>query len=121
MFYHYSQNNSGGSFHIDDDVAHHVIIEANSAAEADEKAESIGIYFNGCDNGSDCSCCGDRWSSQWNDDSGSDVPLIYGDDPKMYQDMWTAPGDPICHIYRADGFKETIRQPAKDSTLAIEG
>ena len=43
MFYHFNQNNSGGWCHNDEDLCHHVIIEAENAAEANELAESIGI------------------------------------------------------------------------------
>ncbi len=63
MFYHFSQNNSGGSFTFDAKrgITHHVIIEAKDDAHANERAESIGLYFDGCDDGPDCPCCGDRW------------------------------------------------------------
>lgn len=61
-FYEFSQNNSGGSFHVDGRLCHRVFIEANSQDEADEIAESIGIYFDGVEKGIDCSCCGDRWN-----------------------------------------------------------
>lgn len=47
MFYTYAQNNSYGVFDVDGNVKHYVIIEADSAKEADEKAESIGLYFDG--------------------------------------------------------------------------
>ena len=49
MFYHYSQNNSGGSFDFDQEegITHHVVIEAESAYLADRRAESIGLYFGG--------------------------------------------------------------------------
>lgn len=58
MFYNYSQNNSGGSFY----GVTEYWIEADSPDEADDIAEmSTDIYFNGCDTGMDCSCCGDRW------------------------------------------------------------
>lgn len=60
-FFTYVQNNSGGDFVTNDSVAHYVIIEAVNAAQANEIAETIGIYFNGCDAGIDCYCCGDRW------------------------------------------------------------
>jgi uncharacterized membrane protein len=40
-YFHYSQNNSGGSFDIDDKVAHHVIIQAHSASEANKLAEDV--------------------------------------------------------------------------------
>ena len=76
MFYHYSQNNSGGSFDFDisSGITHHVVIEANSADEANTRAESIGLYFDG---GGDCPCCGNRWSSAWSD-KGSETPELYG-------------------------------------------
>lgn len=55
--YRYRQNNTGGSFigpvNID--------VEASSPGEADEKALTLGIYFDGIDKGLDCDCCGDRW------------------------------------------------------------
>jgi hypothetical protein len=61
MFYEFNQNNSGGSFMVDDKVCHRLIIEADSEDEATNKAIDLGVYFNGCEEGSDCSCCGDRW------------------------------------------------------------
>lgn len=60
-FYLFDQNNSGGGFDVDEDIAHRVVIEADSEEAAEEKAFSIGIYYNGCDEGRDCECCGDRW------------------------------------------------------------
>ena len=57
--YEYDQNNSGGSF---ESPALKVFIEANSASEADERAQDIyGIYFDGVARGICCDCCGDRW------------------------------------------------------------
>jgi hypothetical protein len=65
-WYKYRQNNSGGIFVYSDYVANFVLIEASSVAEANSKAESIGIYFNGLgDIGIDCDCCGERWSEQY--------------------------------------------------------
>lgn len=60
-FYEFSQNNSGGSFDVDDKVCHRLFIEASSAREAQEIAEELGCYWDGVDSGSDCPCCGDRW------------------------------------------------------------
>ena len=114
-FFHFSQNNPGGSFDINETVAHHVIIEAHSATEANTRAVDIGIYFNGCDTGADCSCCGDRWSEQWSDSGGDDTPLIYGDPPEMYEDYFTKEGQPVCHIYRLDGSKATYRKQARNT------
>ena len=64
MFFEYNQNNSGGSFDVDSQVCHRVIIEANDKDDAYFIAQSKGIYFNGVHNGKDCECCGDRWSPQ---------------------------------------------------------
>ena len=53
MFYTYRQNNSGGSFVYDEErsLAQYVIVEADSIAEANERAEMLGISFNGVENG----------------------------------------------------------------------
>ena len=78
MFYQYNQNNSGGSFVFDKDmgITHHVVIEAESADDADRRAEEVGLYFNGCEEGRDCSCCGDRWHPTYGE--GDSEPLYYG-------------------------------------------
>lgn len=60
--FEYTQNNSGGTFEVDDKLCHRLFIEANDRAEAEEIALELGVYFNGCENGMDCDCCGDRWS-----------------------------------------------------------
>lgn len=60
-WYEFHQNNSGGFFEVNDDVAPTVLIQAGSAKEANSKAQEIGIYFDGCRDGRDCNCCGDRW------------------------------------------------------------
>lgn len=73
MFYTYGQNNSGGYFI---GPAMYVVVEAGSAAEADSIAESKGLYFDGA---GDCECCGNRWSAQWDDEEGKNVPEVYGE------------------------------------------
>lgn len=83
MFYTYRQNNSGGSFKITKKIKHFVIIEADSAKEANEKAEHIGIYFDGVEKDIDCSCCGDRWNKVLEED-GTEKPEIYGEDASSY-------------------------------------
>ena len=62
-FYSFDQNNSGGSFQNSEKegISEYVIIEALNAEDANARAEGIGLYFNGCDDGIDCDCCGDRW------------------------------------------------------------
>jgi hypothetical protein len=105
-FFTYHQNNSGGWFMTNDNVAHYVIIEAPDAETADALAENVGIYFNGCATGADCDCCGDRWSSAYYQ-NGYDEPLIYSEHPEDYHDVWTKPGQPYCHVYYLDGRKVT--------------
>lgn len=72
MFYSFRQNNSGGSWHGSQEI----IVEATSAAQANDLASRFGIYFDGCDSGRDCSCCGDRWH-ETSDRDGTAVPSHY--------------------------------------------
>lgn len=85
-YFHFKQNNSGGGFDFDEatGITHHVVIEASSADEADDRAESIGLYFDGVDSGRDCECCGDRWSRAWRDD-GSPEPMVYSHKANNYK------------------------------------
>jgi hypothetical protein len=62
----FSQNNSGGSFIVNETVAEWVIIEAFDDNHANRRAEDIGIYFDGVDDDIDCECCGDRWYPEYN-------------------------------------------------------
>ena len=79
-FHTFTQNNSGGSFVYDEKrgLTHHVIVEGKDYNDIMNRAESIGIYFDGCDSGQDCECCGDRWYAVYRDD-GDDEPKVYGD------------------------------------------
>lgn len=62
-FYEFTQNNSGGSFVTDENLCHRLFIEAETHEIATEKAEEMGVYFDGCERGLDCPCCGDRWNN----------------------------------------------------------
>jgi len=66
-YFEFRQNNSGGHFISDDNVAHSVVIEAENYDEAVDKALDIGIYFDGVENDIDCPCCGDRWYDSENE------------------------------------------------------
>jgi hypothetical protein len=74
-FYEFSQNNSRGSFQVTDNLAHRVIVEAASEDDAIDIAENLGCYWDGCANGNDCDCCGDRWYA-------SPSEIIIGDEPR---------------------------------------
>ncbi len=67
MFYEFKQNNSGGHFVVNDKLCHRVVIEADSTHEAIDKAERLGCYWYGVQEGRDCSCCGDRWNKDYLD------------------------------------------------------
>jgi hypothetical protein len=71
-FFCFDQNNSGGSFVVDEKLTHRVIVEADDEDEASDIGERLGVYFNGCEDGYDCDCCGDRWYTP------SEVELQYG-------------------------------------------
>lgn len=60
-WYEICQNNSGGSFTVNDKVCHRLYIEAVDLLEAKYKAERLGCYWDGVARGRDCDCCGDRW------------------------------------------------------------
>lgn len=95
MFYHYPQNNSGGSF---TGKYHHIIIEANSAEQADALAESgTEIYFDGCQTGSDCDCCGDRWSRAWSS-GGDETPQIYSGPVEEWTDKYFGGGVLVLYL-----------------------
>ena len=89
-FYTFRQNNSGGSFEVDEErgIAETVIVEAYSFEEANRIAERIGIYFNGVDSGWDCECCGDRWYELYSDSDAADVPSYYGTPIEQLEPSW---------------------------------
>jgi hypothetical protein len=111
MFYTFGQNNSGGSFDFDKSsgITHYVIIEAESAEDANDRAENIGLYFDG---EYDCPCCGSRWHSTWDSD-GKDVPQIYGEavgkgTPYKADTLWMG-DDPEAVIHYLDGTIEWVK------------
>ena len=63
MWYVFRQNNSYGVYM----GPSRVVVEANSADEANRAAEAQGVYFDGVARGLDCSCCGDRWDRAYSD------------------------------------------------------
>jgi hypothetical protein len=109
MFFDFNQNNSGGSFHK---PAIHVIIEATSAEDANNRAEEHGLYFNGCDSGLDCSCCGDRWYPQYSGEKGNEVPSVYDEpltDPPTVKYDWSTEKIPHAIVYFIDGTEKVYK------------
>jgi len=100
-FFAYHQNNSGGSFRVNDSVTEFVIIEADSADAANAAAIDIGIYFNGVREGIDCDCCGDRWCPAWDD--GDAEPNIWGKHPSEENQH--------CFVYYKTGFVDEFNGP----------
>ena len=96
MFYHFRQNNSGGTFDVDPKrgIDVNVIIEADNYHEANSRAENIGLYFDGQ---GDCSCCGDRWYEMYDEDDAREFPHTYGEDI-------TIPVDRVGLDYSTKGF-----------------
>lgn len=78
-WFSFRQNNSGGSFEVNENLDILVIIQARTPSEANNLAEKIGIYFDGCASGYDCGCCGDRWTPRWDFDEGTDFPERCGE------------------------------------------
>ena len=104
-FYTFNQNNSGGLFEHDESagIGYSVAIEATSAKDALRRAEDIGIYFNGCDAGLDCSCCGDRWSDWMDESDGTETPTNgYGEG--SFKGGWGIPS----YIHYMDGRIEAV-------------
>jgi hypothetical protein len=112
MFYTFTQNNSGGSFDRDEmrGIAPYVIVEADSCDQANDRAEAIGLYFDGVDGGGDCSCCGDRW---YRAHDGDAEPEIYGAPPEKYQCDWTSAGGAYCFVHWRDGSVKAYRSAAE--------
>ena len=95
-FFTFNQNNPGGIFVEDEYVAPRVIIEAESAEEANTKAEEIGIYFDGVYDDRDCDCCGDRWG-RVNDSDGKPGPMVYGEPVSEVRLLWGKKHEAIVH------------------------
>jgi len=112
MFYTFRQNNSGGSFDFDEDagITHFVIVEAEKSSSANSIAENIGLYWNGCETGDDCGCCGDRWNKSYESDAEK-KPSYYGkeltsDTFKSGENyIWMKEGKEAC-VHYLDGRKE---------------
>lgn len=98
-FYKFQQNNTFGRWQIVEGVlGYAVYVQAYTAASANEIAQELGIYFDGCDNNRDCSCCGDRWSRA-DEGEGSEVPLMYGKPLEKQRNLFDLP----IYVHYRDG------------------
>lgn len=123
-WYEYDQNNSGGFFISNDSVAHTVLIQAANKRIADMVAQdTAGIYFDGCHDGRDCYCCGDRWyrayaplekfgvcTSYDEEDNYNPRMVEYPDIESMAQavaneEIFADVGENACILYYFDGTK----------------
>ena len=102
LFYTFAQNNSGGSFYCDPEagIGYRVVVEAVDERHANALAIGIGLYFDGCESGLDCRCCGDRWHEVDKSD-GKPMPMQYGEPIKG---GWGIPS----YIHRIGGQIEEI-------------
>lgn len=97
MFYTFNQNNSGGAFDRDAHVDQFVVIEGDSIEQITKRAQKWGIYFDGCNKGFDCECCGDRWSTPWSDAELDEVPSTYGQPITKIKDKQTKSTNVVIH------------------------
>lgn len=107
-YFTFDQNNSGGSFDYDENYGDHVIIAAKNSDHANERAQEIGLYFNGAhENGPDCECCGDRWYAA--NGEGDLTPQIYSKRPEalLAEGGWFRD---LIVVHHADGSRETYRR-----------
>lgn len=111
MFFTFHQNNSGGGFvtNAADGISHYVIIEAASAADANQKAEALGVYFDGVDEGFDCKCCGDRWY-RVSADEATETPEVYGKPPDEHRDSFVK-REPHTFVHYLDGRIKSFGNP----------
>lgn len=71
-WFHFGQNNSGGYFIVNEQVAEDVYIQAENAQQAAARAAVIFEPYSEF-----CECCGERWSFYVDEDDGYDVPTKY--------------------------------------------
>ena len=104
-FYTFRQNNSGGYFYENKEVAKYLIIQTPSVDEANRKMKYI------TRNWSDyCECCGTRWDELGYSD-GTNEPTIYGESIYGELDKWSQ-GSTI--VYFEDGAIERLRYPEEE-------
>jgi len=107
-FFTFVQNNSGGYFYENAEVAHYLIIEAQNVDEAISKMETITENWSNY-----CSCCGERWSCWMDERDGKEEPMVYDRKAKEPSTNYYDKGTVIIYYY--DGTKEKLRYPTEES------
>lgn len=114
-WFEFTQNNSFGTFDVNNKVCHRVFIEAGDAKEANRLALDMGIYFDDSSFNIDCPCCGYRWNPVGDIDAIT-FPYAYGR-AGIFQSIeqyaqylanhygWTSPD---ARIYYSDG--QTVKE-----------
>lgn len=103
-WFHFSQNNSGGYFKRDENLAEDVWIQARNAKDAEQKAEALFSESNY----DSCPCCGDRWSIYVTDEDGTDEPMRYNTPAReLNKAIFQTEG----RLHHFDGRVETLNYP----------
>lgn len=82
-WYCLDQNNSGGYFIRNETVQEHVLIQAVSPEDAENRANYIVEGYS-----SYCECCGERWSVWFTERDGTDEPCICGKPLDEVEAVW---------------------------------
>lgn len=101
-FYTFYQNNVGGEYIVNEDIACFVIVEAKNAEEAESKIRDITEDYDDY-----CDCCGSRWNLDVFENMANDEPMAYGvnvRERKVYQGF----SDNKTIIYYSNGTKEKL-------------
>lgn len=101
MFITFRQNNSGGYYIENDDVAAYVIVEGNNVKEILDKANKIFKDYREY-----CPCCGERWQNRKTEYDLTNEPMIYSCSAYKYKAGWLEGKRAV--IYKIDGTKEFI-------------
>ena len=100
MFYfHYRQNNVGGTLVVNDKVSKHVIIEALDANHANQLAEHIGMDFDDY-----CECCGERWMKA-QEHHAEDTPRT---EEGMNDIYGIKTGEPLVYLYHLNRSRDVF-------------
>jgi hypothetical protein len=98
-FFHFSQNNSGGFFHVDEVVDEGgCVFEASSPKEANKRAKKAGVFSR-----SFCDCCGRRFSEAFDFETGFDSA------EEAVASHWSS--SPVV-VHFKDGTSKKMQKPA---------